>query len=221
MRRTALSGLFLATVLAFAGTAAAQNVEPALVELLAASDLFARAPAEFRTEIEVRPVGAKESGRLELFRNGADRELVRFLAPKETGKFLLRRGNELYLLAPGSRRPVRLASSHRVYGAAIHDLVGMDLVRDYRIERAAAAAGVVTFDLVASVPDAAAPRLRWVVSRETGRPLRAELRSSQGKAMRVEPGAKRARITAKPRRAAIRGTRGSYQRKDLRAKKRR
>jgi hypothetical protein len=180
--RRVLGVVFLAAI-AFAGGARAQDTE--LEQLLAASDLFARSPTEFRAELEVRPLGATDGHRLEVYRKGADRELVRFVAPKERGKFLLRRGDDLYFLAPGSRKPVALAPSYRVYGAAIQDLLGLDLARDYRIEKSAEANGVVTFELVATAPRAATPRLRWVVARATKRPLRADLQSSQGKVLRV------------------------------------
>ena len=141
---------------------------------------------------------AKRSGiRLEIWRRGGDLELVRFLAPRERGKFLLRRDRELYFIAPGSRRPVKLAPSYRVQGAAIRELLGLRLVRDYRISALREEAGIVTFELVANDGDAAAPRLRWVVSRATGRPLRADLQSSAGKVLRViefrKPGATRRR----------------------------
>jgi hypothetical protein len=176
-------GAVLLSAILFAGGARAQDTD--LERLLAASDLFARSPAEFHTELEVRPLGAAGGSRLEVYRKGLERELVRFLAPKERGKFLLRRGNDLYFLAPGSRKPVALAPSYRVYGAAMSELLGLNLVRDYRIEKSSEAGGVVTFELVATTPGAATPRLRWVVSRASGRPLRADLQSSAGKVLRV------------------------------------
>lgn len=153
--------------------------------LLAASDLFAAAPAEFRAELELRKLGETEGTRLEIFHRGRDLELVRFLAPRERGKFLLFRDGKLYFLSPGSRRPVALAPGYRVQGAAIRELLGLDLARDYEISALREEAGIVTFELVAKVGDAAAPRLRWVVSRATGRPLRADLQSSAGKVLRV------------------------------------
>ena len=129
-------------------------------ELLAASDLFAAAPAEFRA-------------------------LVRFLEPEERGKFLLRRDGQQYFLAPGSARPVRLGPNHRMQGAFLHELLGLDLARDYEIASESRESGVATFDLEARGKEAAAPRLRWVVNVATRRPLRADLQSSSGKVLRV------------------------------------
>jgi len=154
-------------------------------ELLAASDLFVAAPSEFRVEIEVRPSGALTGMPIEIWRRGDELALVRLLAEKDRGKFLLRRERELYFIAPGSARPVKLAPSYRLQGAALDELLGLRLVRDYRIEQVVEAGGVVNFDLVANDRRAAAPRLRWVASRTARLPLRADLQAADGKVLRV------------------------------------
>ena len=165
--------------------APAARVAPADQELLAASDLFAAAPSEFRVEVEVRQGSAASGMPLEIWRRGEELALVRLLAEKDRGKFLLRRDRELYFIAPGSARPVKLAPSYRLQGAALDELLGLRLVRDYRIAAVAEAAGVVTFELVANARDAATPRLRWVVSRARQLPLRADLQASDGRVLRV------------------------------------
>ena len=174
---------------AFATLALALSVAPVAADdsasLLAESDLFAKAPAEFRAELEIGRVGSDAIRRLEIYRKGSELELIRFLEPKDRGKFLLLRGDDLWFLAPGSRRPVALAPSYRVQGAAVHELLGLDLARDYRIEGSSEKAGIVTFDLAAVSKQAAAPRLTWVVSRESRRPLRADFRATSGKVLRV------------------------------------
>ncbi len=154
-------------------------------ELLAASDLFAAAPMEFRVEVEVRQGGAESGMPLEIWRHGEDLALVRLLAERDRGKFLLRRDRELYFIAPGSARPVKLAPSYRLQGAALDELLGLRLVRDFRIEKVTDGGGVVTFDLVANDKGAAAPRLRWAVSRAKRLPLRADLQASDGQVLRV------------------------------------
>lgn len=158
---------------------------PADLELLEASDLFSAAPEEFRAEVEVRQGAATAGMPLEIWRRGEGLALIRLLAEKDRGKFLLRRDRELYFISPGSSRPVMLAPSYRLQGAALDDLLGLRLMRDYRIERVAEKSGVVTFDLVASDKSAAAPRLRWVVSRARRLPLRADLQTAEGKVLRV------------------------------------
>ncbi len=154
-------------------------------ELLEASDLFSSAPSEFRVEVEVRQGTAKAGMPLEIWRRGEELALVRLLAAKDLGKFLLRRDRELYFIAPGSARPVKLAPSYRLQGAALDELLGLRLKRDYRIARLSEGGGVVTFELVANDKGAASPRLRWVVSRARRLPLRADLQASDGRVLRV------------------------------------
>jgi hypothetical protein len=165
--------------------APAAQVAAADQELLAASDLFAAAPVEFRVELEVRSSTAASGMPLEIWRRGEELALVRLLAAKDRGKFLLRRDRELYFIAPGSARPVKLAPSYRLQGAALDEFLGLRLKRDYRIQQLSEAGGVVTFDLVANDEGAATPRLRWVVSRARRLPLRADLQASDGKVLRV------------------------------------
>ncbi len=169
-------------VLLVAGTAGGAET-PA--SLLAATDLFARAPAELRLELEIGAEGGKSRTRLELFRAGPERALVRFLAPHELGKFVLRIVRETWFLAPGAR-PVRLGDALRLQGgAALDELLGLSLARDYRIESYEEQSGIGTFELVALAPAAATPRVRWVVDLEQRRPRRADLLRRDGKPLRV------------------------------------
>lgn len=175
------AALFLS--LALGGSAFAAESPEAL---LAASDLFARAPAELRLELEVGAEGAAARVPLEIWRGGPEQALVRFLAPQERGKFVLRLGAETYFLAPGASRPVKLGAAFRLQGgAALDELLGLALARDYRIAGSASAGGVTTFDLEAKSATAAYPKVRWAVDAARRRPLRAELRTSAGKALRV------------------------------------
>lgn len=157
--------------------------EPA--DLLAASDLFARAPASLRIELAVGSEGGASRSRLELFRSGSDRALVRFLDPGELGKFVLRRDGETWFLAPGAR-PVRIGSALRLQGGALlDDLLGLSLARDYRIVAHREESGIATFELEAMAPTAAVSRLRWVVDIGTRLPRRADLLRRDGKPLRV------------------------------------
>ena len=189
VRRGLAAGLFFfftsSLFLSAAESPAPQDPTPADQELLAASDLFAAAPSEFRVELEVRSGTATTGMPLEIWRRGADLALVRLLAAKDRGKFLLRRDRELYFIAPGSARPVKLAPSYRLQGAALDELLGLRLVRDYRIGKVLEAGGIVTFDLLANNKSAASPRLRWAVSRASRLPLRADLQATTGKVLRV------------------------------------
>jgi hypothetical protein len=176
--------LLLAALL-LAGAAAPAEVTPAHRRLLAAADPFARVPDEARIAL----VFAAPSGKpmpLEIWRRGDDLALVRMLAPKELGKFVLRRGAEAWLLTPGARQPVRLAPTLApAGGAALDQLLGLRLERDYEIEAVDEQAGVVTFDLRARDAGTGPPRLRWVVHGERALPLRVELRDAAGRVERL------------------------------------
>ncbi len=165
--------------------AAAAGTAETPAALLAATDLFARAPAELRLELEVGAEGVRTPTRLELFRAGPERALVRFLAAQERGKFVLRIGRETWFLAPGAR-PVRLGDALRLQGgAALDELLGLSLARDYRIESYVEQNGIATFELAALAPAAATPRVRWVVDLARRRPRRADLLRRDGKPLRV------------------------------------
>lgn len=154
-------------------------------DLLAASDLFAEAPAALRIELEAGSEGNAARSRLELFRGGPERALVRFLDAGELGRFVLRRDGETWFLAPGAR-PVRIGSSLRLQGGALlDDLLGLSLARDYRIAAFREESGIATFELEALVATAAVPRLRWVVEVATRLPRRADLLRRDGKPLRV------------------------------------
>jgi hypothetical protein len=181
MSSAALARLAL---LLLAARAAGAATDPA--ELLAATDLFAAAPEELRLELAVGTEGSAARSPLEVFRAGHDRLLIRFLAPAERGKFVLRAGGETWFLAPGARAPVKMGSAFRLQGgAAVDELLGLELARDYRISGYEEANGVGTFDLEARARRAPYPKIRWAVDVAKRLPLRAELRSATGRALRI------------------------------------
>src|SRR5258706_13612969 len=85
-------------------------------ELLARSDVGSFAPASFRARLLLKPPPPRESREVEVWRSGEAKTLVRFLSAKERGKYLLRLGRQLWLVAPGAREPARLSPSYRLYG---------------------------------------------------------------------------------------------------------
>jgi len=173
----------LAAALVAAALPAAAAEPPA--GLLAATDLFARAPESLRLRLEVGPEGSEKRSALEIYRSGGEKALVRLLDPRDARKFVLRRDDEIWFLAPNAR-PVRLGPSYRLQGgAALDELLGLSLARDYAVESYGETNGVGTFDLVAEAAAAPYPRVRWAVDVAKRRPLRAELRSRDGRALRV------------------------------------
>ena len=158
---------------------------PALARLLAASDPFAAAPAELRLELSFVGANGAEVP-LEIWRRGDDLALVRFLAERDLGKYVVRRGKEAWLLAPGAKNPVRMSPALApAGGAALDELLSLRLARDYRAVSAEESRGVVTFELEALAPGVEPPRVRWAVDRARGLPLRAEFRTAEDRPRRL------------------------------------
>jgi hypothetical protein len=123
---------------------------------------------------------------VELWRSGTNRTLVRFLDPKERGKYLLRLGADLWFIAPSAKNPVKLSPTHRVYGAATIDvLLGMHLADNYRIAATSSgstpAGAVVVFDLQAKAEQQQFASVRYTVQAASERPVSALYRLRSGR----------------------------------------
>lgn len=174
-------------VLALAGAAVAWAPSPSPVaipawaeDLLKASDVGSFSPKSFRARMRL---GDAKGMEIEVWRSGPTRTLVRFLDPKERGKYLLRRDDNLWFLAPGAKKPVRLKPSYRLRGnATLDDILGLQHAAGYAIAGVEEGAdGLVTFDLVARARSAPYARVRYVVRRSLSRPVRAEYGLPSGK----------------------------------------
>jgi len=180
-RRFALVALVAAGV-----AASARAATPELERLLAASDPFAAAPRELRIELVFSRVASGARVPIELWRKGDELALVRFLAPKDLGKYVVRRDGAFYLLTPTARRPVKMAPALApAGGAALDDLLAVHPSRDYAIVDTATSGEQVRFELAAEPGIAGPPRATWVVDRRTRRPLRAEFRDEDGRVRRL------------------------------------
>jgi hypothetical protein len=178
-----------AVVLAAGIVAASGSAEtPVSQDLLRQSDISLLAPESFRARLRV--AGPDKPLSLEVWRSGDDKLLVRFLGPGEEGKFLLRLGKTLYFLSPRAKKPVKLDPAYRLSGAAaLDEILGTRYSREYDVAGEEAVAGeggpLVAFDLAARTDEAPFPRVRYVVSRATRKPVRAELGLSNGKTTRI------------------------------------
>jgi len=172
-----------------AGGAAAADPTPADRALLAASNLFAAAPEQFRARVAVRTTGGDDRTELEIWRGGRDRLLVRPLAARQRGKLILQIGAERWLFTPGARQPVKLGARFRLHGGiSFEELLGIDIERGYRLLAVETAGRIVTFHLEAdeaTTTATGAAGARWVVDRETRRPMRADLLLAGGRVVRV------------------------------------
>jgi hypothetical protein len=184
-----LNAAIIATVvLALAGPASAQ-VRPEERALLAQTNLFSTVPEQFHARLTANRASWLRPLRIEMWRGGRDRLLARVIDAKQAGRFMLQIGPEHYLIAPGARQPVKLGAGVGAAGAvSFEQVLGIDVERDFDIERAETSGRVVTFHLIAR-PDTTAvlatPRARWVVDRTRRLPLRVDIVLADGRTARV------------------------------------
>jgi len=175
----------VAVALVALAAAPALAAVPDAAALLVASDPFTRLPGEVRALIVSSLTGRPERVPIELWRRGDDRALIRFLAPRDRGKYVVRRGDDSYLLTR-TARPVKLAPALApAAGAALDRILSLRPSRDFSILSAEEQAGLVTFELEPKSPSPDTPSLRWVVDRRRRLPVRAELRSREGRLLRL------------------------------------
>jgi len=187
-----LSAAILAVLALTPAPVAAATITPeAAAEILRRSDVASLAPESLRARLRITPLDEKaEPMEIEVWRSGDAKSLVRFLGPKEKGKYLLRLDAVVWFLAPGARNPLKLSAARRLRGSAsLDDVLGIRYGRDYVIERAEetveAGEPLVVLDLAARSADAPYPRVRYVVRRATQRPIRAEHLLPSGKTSSV------------------------------------
>ena len=194
MQRFSLGGLRVVAVLMLAPLLSslprrASAGEPATPEqeaLLRRADVGAGAPPSFRALMQLRVKDRADRGRIEVWRSHEVRTLVRFLDPGERGKYLLYADGELWFLAPGARKPVKLPPAFRIQGAAtLDDILGRRYSRDYRIRSVAesrdAGRRLVEFQLEPRAEKDPFASILYVVDPATARPERAELRLASGR----------------------------------------
>ena len=125
---------------------------------------------------------------IEIWRGGRDRLLVRTSRPA-SGEADPQRGSERWLFAPGARgRSGSARGSASPARSPSKRLFGIDIEHGHRLLGVESAGRIVTFHLEADETTAAATgaaAVRWVVDRETRRPLRADLLLAGGRVARV------------------------------------
>lgn len=172
-----------------AGLVAAQLVSAPVTEaqreLLRRSDVSTLTPASFVARLSLAAGDGATPHGIDIWRSGTDRLLVRFLDGGERGRYLLRRGADLWLLTPLAKQPVKLPPSYRLYGGfTIDEILGIRLAEDYRIDSVAEPPDDpprTVFELRAVSPSAIYPRVRYVVDRRSARPVTAAYALASGK----------------------------------------
>ena len=175
----------LVVTLAFA--AAGSSIDPH--EVLRRGDPGRLSPQAFRARL--RLVRGDRAQDVEVWHEGRSRTLVRLLAPKERGKFLLRREDALWLISPRTKRPTRLPTSYRLYGgASLDEVLGRFHAEDYEPagpteEGKEEETQILSLRLAARDPKSPFPRVRLVVQAADYRALRVEYWLRSGKAASV------------------------------------
>lgn len=146
---------------------------------------YAREP--FRALLVLRQgEGAPDPHEIEVFGAGGDSTLVRLLGEKERGRFLLRRGGEMWLISPRTKQPTRLSPAFRLYGGAtLDEILGRSHAEAYTVEELHEEEGpegvVLVLSLRARDLKTILSTARLVVDRGGQRPLRAEYALRSGK----------------------------------------
>lgn len=157
------------------------------VELLRRSDVGMFTPGAFRSRLVLRRPPSKEKHEVELYRSGNNRTLIRFLDPKDRGKFLLRLGDQLWFLAPGAKKPVRIGPSYRLYGGiTVDEVLGVRLSEEYDVQRVTEGSDqdgpLAVLELRAKSDKVMFPKVRYVVRTRTERPVSVLYQLRSGKA---------------------------------------
>jgi hypothetical protein len=172
-----------------ASSALLAQVKPEQRALLTDTNLFTTVPEQLHARVTITRPDWPRALRIEAWRGGRDRLLVRTLDAKQTVRFLLQLGDERYLIAPGAKQPVKLGAAVAMAGAvSLEQLLGIDVEKEFDVERVETAGRVVTFHLKAKPGTAAAkttPGARWVVDLQRRLPLRADIVLADGRTARV------------------------------------
>jgi hypothetical protein len=152
--------------------------------LLRKADFASQAPASFRAHM--RFTTGDRASELAVYRSTERRAAVRFLDPKEHGKWLVYREGATWFISPGAKQPLKLPAAYRLRGAvSIEDLLGTPYSQDYALARASESSegmrASVSLELQAKLEHPAYPQMLLVVDRESGQPLRAEYRLTGGR----------------------------------------
>jgi hypothetical protein len=155
-------------------------------DLLRRSDVGAFTPSSFRARLVLKGPAGGPGHMIEVWRSGTAQTLIRFLDDKERGKYLLRIGGQVWLLAPGAKKPVHLSPAYRLYGGAtLDEILGVRLSDAYRVESATREDGgsgpVAVLELRAKIDGLLFPQVHYVVRESSGRPTSATYRLRSGR----------------------------------------
>jgi outer membrane lipoprotein-sorting protein len=178
--------------------------QPNAQTMLAASDAIRNPDKPFGvtvTLIEYRGGKQTDTSTLASYakadtRSGQFRSLIRFVAPaRDSGKLMLKNGNDFWFYDPASRASVRLSPQQRLLGQASNgDVVTVNLSKDYQ-----AKIGVeedtqdgerqtrrsTRLDLAAVSPDVSYHRIELWVDNANSRPIKARFYSESDRLLKT------------------------------------
>lgn len=172
--------------------------------ILAASDLVRNPEKSFGltvTLVEYKGGKQTDTNSLGIYSradttSGQFRSLMRFVAPaRDSGKLMLKNGNDLWFYDPNSKSSIRLSPQQRLLGQAANgDVVTVNLAKDYRAELAGEediADGdrqikhCYKLTLAASAVDVTYHSLDLWVEQATSRPVKARFYAESGRLLKT------------------------------------
>jgi hypothetical protein len=157
-------------------------------EILARVDRLRHPWPVFTVELTLQAQGPPQRWKVSARENGDAR--LDGLSPKERGRAVLLLGDQMWLLLPGSKRPVKVTPQQRMMGpAAGGDVARTRFREDYTVQSLAPGnlegQGCWRLELTAKRPSLSARQAVLWVAKEGSLPLKAEFRLASGKLART------------------------------------
>ena len=177
--------LALVTLLALAPAAVADEA----AEIVRDADRFRRPADSFVWKITITSEEARKAPSVdgfEVYVKGSGRSFVKFVAPpRNVGRSLLPLGRDLWIYLPDAGKPVRIPFSQRLVGQVANgDIARADYAGDYDVTLIGdEAVGGVTchvLELKAKTKDVTYAAVKYWVSKDGRRPVRAEFYAGTG-----------------------------------------
>lgn len=184
MRRT-LTALPLAVALVLLSAAAAWGQGVDAAALLKRTDAL-MAPTTFEAQVAMevdRDDGTTRTYEMTLHRR-ADNTLVLFHAPQiEKGRRILRRGDDMWMILPNVKRPVRVSARQSLMGGDFNnaDILRLSLVDDYKATLKKAEGDAAEIDLEARDRGVTYARVVARIQISTGLPIQYDYFTESGK----------------------------------------
>ncbi|MCG2585699.1 outer membrane lipoprotein-sorting protein [Massilia sp. TS11] len=174
--------------LCLSGGALAADIEAMLKK--ADSFRMPDASAQLQTEVQTIKNGqVDKSKRYEVLVRPGGQSLVLFRSPGESGQKVLMKGDDFWMLMPGSARPIRITPLQKLLGdAATGDIATMTWAGDYdgvlRQETEIDGQPCWELDLSARRPALSYQKITLFLAKRDGRPLRADLYASSNRKLK-------------------------------------